>query len=68
MTAKSPVKVHSPGDNQWQWQCNVPGEKKLVYPVKIKSVGFTLRRKALKLVEMEDVKNLSIRFKDFSAY
>ena len=68
LTAKSPVKNHSPGDNHWQWQRERTGDGKLTYPVKVRGVGFMLNRKSLNILEMEDVKDLSIRLKDFSAY
>lgn len=45
---------------------NIDG--KLTYPVKVRGVGFMLNRKSLNILEMEDVKDLSIRLKDFSAY
>ena len=68
LTSKSPVENHSPGDNEWQWQRERIGDGSLTYPVKVRGIGFLMSRKTLNILEMEDVKDLSIRFKDFSAY
>ncbi len=68
LTGLSPVKNHTPGENQWQWQCDRTGDGVVTYPIKLKGIGFALSRKTLNLVKMEDVKELGIRFKDFSAY
>lgn len=68
LTGASPVKIHSPGETQWQWQCDRSGDGKVTFPVKLRGVGFSLTRKTLNLTEMVDVKNLSVRFRDFSAY
>lgn len=68
LTGASPVKIHSPGDNQWQWQSERTGDGRITFPVKVRGIGFALARKTLNLTKMEDVKNLSVRFKDFSAY
>lgn len=67
LTANSPVKVASPGENQWQWQCDRKGDGKLTFPVKLKGIGFSTYRKVLNILEMEDVKDLSLRFRDFTA-
>ena len=67
MTKNSYVKNWGPGENEWQWQSHKTGDGKITYPVKVKGVGFALGRKTLNLRNMEDVKDLSIRFKDFSA-
>ena len=68
LTAKSPVKIHSPGENEWQWQSHKGGDGKITYPIKVKGIAFLLARKTLNLTEMVDVKDLSIGLKDFSAY
>lgn len=68
LTAKSPVKIFSPGEHHFQWQNDRSGDGKVTYPVKVRGIGFALSRKTLNLLKMEDVKDLSIRFKDFSAY
>jgi len=68
VTAASPVKIHSPGDNQWQWQSEHNGDGQITCPLKLRGIGFALSRKTLNLVEMEPVKNLSVRFSGFSAY
>lgn len=68
LTAKSPVENHSPGDNEWQWQRERTGDGKLTYPLKVRGVGFMMGRKVLNILEMEELKDLSFRLKDFSAY
>ena len=68
LTAQSPVKIYSPGENQWQWQHDGTGDRKLTWPLKLKGIGFALSRQTLNLVEMEPVSDLSIRLQNFSAY
>jgi len=67
LTGKSPVKIQSPGENQWQWAYERTGDGKLTYPVKVHGVGFSMTRKVLNLLKMEEA-GKSIRLKDFSAY
>ena len=67
LTKNSYVKNWGPGENEWQWQSHKTGDGRITYPVKVKGVGFALSRKTLNLRNMEDVKDLSIRLKDFSA-
>ncbi|MBO5959512.1 MAG: hypothetical protein J6Q65_05270, partial [Lentisphaeria bacterium] len=67
LTKKSYVKNWCPGENEWQWQSAKTGDGKITYPVKVRGVGVALARKVLNLRNMEDVKDLSIRLKDFSA-
>ena len=68
LSPKSPVKNFSPGENHWQWQSHKGGDGKITYPIKVKGVGFALARKTLNLLEMVDIKDLSIGLKDFSAF
>lgn len=68
LSPKSPVKNYSPGENHWQWQSHKGGDGKITYPIKVKGVGFALARKTLNLLEMVDIKDLSIGLKDFSAF
>lgn len=67
ITEKSPVKVYSPGENQWQWQHDGSGSRKIEYPVKLTGVGVMMFRKSLNLLEMQDVDG-KIRLKDLSTY
>ncbi len=53
ITEKSPVKIHCPGDNEWQWQRD--GEKgngKIDFPVKVSGLVVSTYPQALDLVKM----------------
>jgi len=70
LTGDSPVKVTCPGENQFQWRADqtTKGDRKMTYPLKLRAIGLVLQRKSLNLLEMEEVTERSIRFRDFSVY
>lgn len=68
ITRDSPVKIFSPGENEWQWQRD--GEKgngKVDYPITITGLGVGMYPHALNLLEMEETPR-SILLKDLSVY
>ncbi len=68
ITGKSPVKIHSPGDHQWQWQRDMKsGNGKIDYPITLTGIAVTENGKTLNLLTMEDPQP-SIRIKGLSVY
>ncbi len=67
ITELSPVKVYSPGENQWQWQHDGSGNRQLDYPIKVTGVGVMQYRQVLHLLEMEPV-TTPLRLKGVVAY
>lgn len=69
LTGASPVKAHSPGENQWQWQRS--GGKfangKIDYPVKLTGIGFMIYRKVIVINQMKEA-GRTIRFRDFVSW
>ena len=68
ITGESPVKVHSPGDNQWQWcRDGETGNGKVDYPITVTGLGIGSRAQALNILDMEPVTE-PIRVKAVMAY
>ena len=67
LTGDSPIKVHAPGENQWQWQRDGKGDGVIQFPVKLRGIGVSNYPRSLKLTEMKDI-NPIIRIKNVYAY
>ena len=68
ITGKSPVKVHSPGENQWQWQRDGNGGNgRIDYPVRVSGLGVSTRQRVLVINHMEDTKPV-IRLQGIRAF
>ncbi len=68
ITGDSPVKVHSPGDNQWQWcRDGETGNGRVDYPITVTGLGIGSRAHALQILEMKPVDE-PIRVKAVMAY
>lgn len=67
ITDLSPVKVHAPGENQWQWQHAGNGDNQVTYPIKLIGFSVSMPRQSLNIREMKDVSPI-LRFKNFSTY
>ena len=67
LTGYSPIKVHAPGENQWQWQRDGKGDGVIQFPVKLRGIGVSNYPRSLKLTEMKDI-NPIIRIKNVYAY
>ena len=68
ITDESPVKIHSPGDNQRQWvrDCET-GNGKVDYPITVTGLCIGARAKSLNLLEMEPVTD-QVRVKSIMVY
>ena len=68
ITDESPVKIHSPGDNQRQWvrDCET-GNGKVDYPITVTGLCVGARAKSLNLLEMEPVTE-QVRLKAIMVY
>lgn len=67
LTKASPVKISSPGENQWQWVHDGSGDRLITYPIKVTGLAVEMPAKTLNILEMEDVPPI-IRFKNLSTY
>ena len=68
ITADSPVKIHSPGDNQWQWvRDGDAGNGRIDYPITVTGLCVGSYAHALNLLKMEPVKT-PVRLKWLVAY
>ncbi len=68
LTGDSPVKIHAPGDNQWQWvrDCE-SGNGRIDYPVTATGLCLGARSQVLDILEMKPVKD-PVRIKAVMAY
>ena len=67
LTKGSPVKIASPGENEWQWVHDGTGDRRITYPITITGLAVEMPAKTLNLLEMEDVPPV-IRLKDLCTY
>ncbi len=67
ITAESPIRIPSPGQDGFQWQRRGTSDGKMVYPVKITAVGISMPRQTLNLLKMEPV-STRIRLGGLTAY
>ena len=68
ITAASPVKIHAPGENQWQWQHDgADGNKRMDFPIRVTGLGVAMHREVLKLTELVPV-TPSIRLQNISVF
>jgi hypothetical protein len=67
ITAASPIKVPSPGENGFQWQRTGPGNGRLDYPIKVTGIAVSMPRQTLNLLQMEPVVPM-IRLGGLSVY
>jgi hypothetical protein len=67
LTKASPVKIASPGENEWQWVHDGTGDRQITYPVAITGLAVEMPVKTLNILEMEDVPPV-IRLKDLCTY
>ncbi len=67
ITDKSPVKVHAPGENQWQWQHSGNGDHQVTYPIKLTGFAVSMPRQSLYIRDMVDITPV-LRFRNFSTY
>jgi hypothetical protein len=55
ITAASPLKVPSPGENGFQWQRSGRGNGRIDYPIRVTGVACSMPRQTLNLLRMEPV-------------
>ena len=68
ITAGSPVKVFSPGDDEWQWcRDGETGNGKIDYPITVTGLGIGARSQSLDILEMKPVTE-PIRVKAVKVY
>ena len=68
LTDASPVKIFSPGENQWQWQRDGgDGNGRLDFPVRVTGLGVAMRREVVNLTGLAPVVP-SIRLQKLSVY
>ncbi len=67
LTKASPVKISSPGENEWQWVHDGTGDRQITYPISITGLAVEMPAKTLNILEMEDVPPV-IRLKDLCTY
>ena len=65
LTKASPVKIASPGENEWQWVHDGTGDRRITYPITLTGLAVEMPAKSLNILEMEDVPPV-IRLKDLS--
>ena len=53
LTSLSPVKIPSPGDDEWQWTRDGSGNGQIDFPIKVKSVTIGQMGRTLDLLEMK---------------
>ena len=64
----SPVKVFSPGENEWQWQRDGnAGNGKIDYPIKVTGLGVGMYPRVLNILEMEETRR-DVLIKDLCVY
>ena len=55
LTKDSPVKIYSPGENEWQWQRDGEfGNGRIDYPITVTGLGVGMYPRVLNLLEMEE--------------
>ena len=67
LTKASPVKIASPGENEWQWAHDGTGDRRITYPITLTGLAVEMPAKSLNILEMEDVPPV-IRLKDLCTY
>ena len=68
ITAESPVKVFSPGDDEWQWcRDGETGNGKIDYPITVTGLGIGARSQTLDILEMKPV-TTPVRLKAIKVY
>lgn len=67
LTKASPVKIASPGENEWQWVHDGTGDRRITYPITLTGLAVEMPAKSLNIFEMEDVPPV-IRLKDLCTY
>ena len=55
ITAASPIKVPSPGEDGFQWQRTGTGNGRVDYPIKVTGIAVSMPRQTLNLLHMEPV-------------
>jgi hypothetical protein len=55
LTKDSPVKIYSPGENEWQWQRDGDfGNGRIDYPITVTGLGVGMYPRVLNILEMEE--------------
>ncbi len=68
LTKDSPVKIYSPGENEWQWQRDGEfGNGRIDYPITVTGLGIGMYPRVLNILEMEET-GRSILLKDVTVY
>ncbi len=68
LTKDSPVKIYSPGENEWQWQRDGDfGNGQIDYPITVTGLGIGMYPRVLNILEMEET-GRSILLKDLTVY
>lgn len=67
LTDLSPVKIPSPGDDEWQWTRDGSGNGKIDFPIRVKSVVIGQMGRTLDLLEMKSGAD-AVRIKSFEVW